>query len=173
MNITAIITAVVVVAGLGLLLGLFLGAAGIWFKVDVDEKEQQVLASLPGNNCGGCGYPGCSGLAAAIAKGEAPVNACPVGGEKVGKVIAEIMGVEAGESRRMTAFVKCAGTCEKTSLNYEYTGVEDCTMVQFVPGWGRQVMQPRLSGIWHLRKSVSFWSYLYSEWHCSGRQGKM
>ena len=106
MNITAIITAVVVVAGLGLLLGLFLGAAGIWFKVEVDEKEEQVLASLPGNNCGGCGYPGCSGLAAAIAKGEAPVNACPVGGEKVGKVIAEIMGVEAGESRRMTAFVK-------------------------------------------------------------------
>ena len=48
MNISAIITAVVVVAGLGLLLGLFLGAAGIWFKVDVDEKEQQVLASLPG-----------------------------------------------------------------------------------------------------------------------------
>lgn len=136
MNISAIITAVVVVAGLGLLLGLFLGAAGIWFKVDVDEKEQQVLASLPGNNCGGCGYPGCSGLAAAIAKGEAPVNACPVGGEKVGKVIAEIMGVEAGESTRMTAFVKCAGTCEKTSLNYEYTGVEDCTMVQFVPDSG-------------------------------------
>ena len=136
MNITAIITAVVVVAGLGLLLGLFLGAAGIWFKVEVDEKEEQVLASLPGNNCGGCGYPGCSGLAAAIAKGEAPVNACPVGGEKVGKVIAEIMGVEAGESRRMTAFVKCAGTCEKTSLNYEYTGVEDCTMVQFVPDGG-------------------------------------
>lgn len=57
MNITAIITAVVVVAGLGLLLGLFLGAAGIWFKVEVDEKEEQVLASLPGNNCGGCGYP--------------------------------------------------------------------------------------------------------------------
>ena len=81
MNITAIITAVVVVAGLGLLLGLFLGAAGIWFKVEVDEKEEQVLASLPGNNCGGCGYPGCSGLAAAIAKGEAPVNACPVGGK--------------------------------------------------------------------------------------------
>ena len=107
MNITAIITAVVVVAGLGLLLGLFLGAAGIWFKVEVDEKEEQVLASLPGNNCGGCGYPGCSGLAAAIAKGEAPVNACPVGGEAVGKVIAGIMGQEVVESTRMAAFVKC------------------------------------------------------------------
>ena len=32
--------------------------------------------------------PGCDGLAAAIAKGEAPVNGCPVGGDAVGKVIA-------------------------------------------------------------------------------------
>ena len=45
MNITAIITAVVVVAGLGLLLGLFLGAAGIWFKVDVDENQELALAN--------------------------------------------------------------------------------------------------------------------------------
>ena len=137
MSITGILIAAACVGIVGIFVGLFLGVAGIKFKVEVDEKEEQVLASLPGNNCGGCGYPGCSGLAAAIAKGEAPVNACPVGGEKVGKVIAEIMGVEAGESRRMTAFVKCAGTCEKTSLNYEYTGVEDCTMVQFVPDGGK------------------------------------
>ena len=45
MNITAIITAVVVVAGLGLPLGLFLGAAGIWVKVDVDENQELALAN--------------------------------------------------------------------------------------------------------------------------------
>ena len=53
------------------------------FKVEVDEKEVAILGVLPGNNCGGCGYAGCSGLAAAIAKGEAPVNQCPVGGAPV------------------------------------------------------------------------------------------
>lgn len=136
MNISAIVTAVVVVGGVGLFLGIFLGIASIVFKVAVDEKEEAVLGVLPGNNCGGCGYPGCSGLAAAIAKGEAPVNACPVGGEPVGKKIAAIMGVKAGESVRMTAFVKCAGDCDKTTKIYEYSGVEDCGMVRYVPDGG-------------------------------------
>ncbi|MDE6608738.1 MAG: RnfABCDGE type electron transport complex subunit B, partial [Lachnospiraceae bacterium] len=93
MSITGILTATLIIGAIGLFIGLFLGVAAIKFKVQVDEKEEAVLAALPGNNCGGCGYPGCSGLAAAIAKGEAPVNACPVGGEAVGKVISGIMGV--------------------------------------------------------------------------------
>lgn len=131
-----IITALLVVGGLGLILGIFLGIAGLVFKVEVDEREEKVLEALPGNNCGGCGYPGCSGLAAAIVKGEAPVNGCPVGGAKVGEKVAEIMGVEAGESNRLTAFVKCQGDCEKTTTNYKYSGVQDCSMVKFVPDGG-------------------------------------
>ena len=70
MSITGVLLAVLVVGGTGAFIGLFLGVAAIKFKVDVDEKEEAVLASLPGNNCGGCGFPGCSGLAAAIAKGD-------------------------------------------------------------------------------------------------------
>lgn len=136
MNISAILTAVAVVGGVGLFLGIFLGIASIVFKVEVDEKEEEVLGVLPGNNCGGCGYPGCSGLAAAIAKGEAAVNACPVGGDAVGKKVASIMGVEAGESVRMTAFVRCQGDSERTTRNYEYTGVEDCSMIKYVPDGG-------------------------------------
>ena len=87
MSVMGILAAAAVVGVTGIFVGLFLGAAGIKFKVEVDEKEEAVLAALPGNNCGGCGYAGCSGLAAAIAKGEALVNACPVGGEAVGSKI--------------------------------------------------------------------------------------
>ena len=54
--INGIITATLLVGVVGLLIGLFLGIAGIKFKVEVDEKEEAVLAALPGNNCGGCGY---------------------------------------------------------------------------------------------------------------------
>lgn len=136
MDITGVLLAVAVVGGVGLFIGLFLGIAAIKFKVEVDEREEAVLAALPGNNCGGCGFPGCSGLAAAIAKGEAAVNACPVGGEAVGKVIAGIMGVEAGESVRMRAYVGCQGDCDKAALDYEYTGIEDCRMLSFVPNGG-------------------------------------
>ena len=69
MNIGAIIAATVLVAAVGLFIGVFLGVAGKKFAVEVDEKEVAVREALPGNNCGGCGYPGCDGLAAAIAKG--------------------------------------------------------------------------------------------------------
>lgn len=136
MNITGILTAAAVVGIVGIFIGLFLGIAGIVFKVDVDEREEAVLGALPGNNCGGCGYAGCSGLAAAIVKGEAPVNACPVGGEPVSAEIARIMGVEADASKRMVAFVHCQGDCEKTHKDYDYVGMEDCRMLAFVPNGG-------------------------------------
>lgn len=80
MNISAILLAMVVVGGTGLLIAILLGIASEKFKVPVDEKEVAIRAELPGNNCGGCGYAGCDGLAKAIANGEAPVNGCPVGG---------------------------------------------------------------------------------------------
>ena len=83
MSITGIIMAAVIVGGTGLFIGIFLGLADKKLTVKVDEKEEAILGVLPGNNCGGCGYPGCSGLAAAIAKGEAPVDQCPVGGAPV------------------------------------------------------------------------------------------
>ena len=120
MSITSILLAVVMVGGTGVVIGILLGIAGEKFAVEVDEKEAAVRECLPGNNCGGCGFPGCDGLAAAIAKGEAPVNGCPVGGEACAQAISEIMGVEAEETVKMTAYVKCAGTCEKAKDNYEY-----------------------------------------------------
>ena len=64
------ITAVLLIGILGLLLGLFLGFASKVFHVETDEREEKIIEALPGNNCGGCGYPGCLGLAAAIVKGE-------------------------------------------------------------------------------------------------------
>lgn len=124
------------VGGVGLFIGLFLGIAAMKFRVKVDEKEEAVLGLLPGNNCGGCGYAGCSGLAAAIAQGKAAVNSCPVGGQPVAEKIAEVMGVEAESGVKQVAFVKCQGDCEKTKLDYEYTGIEDCRMLSFVPNGG-------------------------------------
>ncbi len=136
MNMSAIITALIIMIALGLFVGVFLGVAGIVFKVEVNEKEELISKALPGNNCGGCGFPGCSGLAAAIANGDAPVNQCPVGGESVAKAIAAIMGTEAGESERMVAFVACKAHCEDITYDYDYYGVEDCRMLSFVPNGG-------------------------------------
>lgn len=136
MDYVSILRALAVIGGLGIFVGIFLGIGGIVFKVKVDEKEEAVLKALPGNNCGGCGYPGCSGLAAAIAKGEAPVNQCPVGGEAVGAQIAKIMGTSAEKTERKVAFVACKAHCDDYTLDYDYTGAEDCRMMGFVPNGG-------------------------------------
>ena len=136
MNISAILLAMVVVGGTGLLIAILLGIASEKFKVPVDEKEVAIRAELPGNNCGGCGYAGCDGLAKAIANGEAPVNGCPVGGAAAAEKISAIMGVEAGEFVKKVAFVKCAGTCDKAKSKYKYAGNEDCVSAMSVPGGG-------------------------------------
>ena len=136
MNITAIIFAAAVVGGTGLIVGALLGVASEAFKVPVDEKEIAVRECLPGNNCGGCGFPGCDGLAKAIAQGEAPVNACPVAGPDGAAKIAAVMGVEAGDAEKQVAYVKCAGTCEAAKEKYNYTGVQDCVSAMVTPGAG-------------------------------------
>lgn len=136
MSITSILVSAAIVGGIGLFIGIFLGIANKAFAVEVDEREEAITNVLPGNNCGGCGYAGCSALAAAIVNGEAPVNGCPVGGAPVAEKVGEIMGVSAGEQVRMTAFVKCAGTCEKAQNEYVYDGIKDCTMVNMMQDGG-------------------------------------
>ena len=130
----SIVMATLAIGAVGLLVGLLLVWVGGKFEVEVDEKEAAVRNLLPGNNCGGCGFAGCDALAAAIAKGEAPAGACPVGGASVAAAISEVMGVEAGETERMVAFVKCAGTCEKAKVKSKYYGIQDCRSAAIVPG---------------------------------------
>jgi len=61
---------------IGALLGLMLGIASKVFHVEVDAREAKVTEMLPGYNCGGCGYPGCSGLAAALVGKTADTLTC-------------------------------------------------------------------------------------------------
>lgn len=57
------------------------------------------------------------------------------------------MGVSAGASVKKVAFVKCAGTCEKAKQDYEYTGVEDCAAMAFVPNGDQS---PAIMDVWDL-----------------------
>ncbi len=137
-SLQGVMVATAIVAGVGLFIGLFLGFAAKTFAVKQDERELLVRDLLPGANCGGCGYPGCDGLAAAIAKGEAPANACPVASREAHGQIAEVMGTSVEETEQKVAYVKCAGTCDKTQVKYEYYGVNDCNKAAAVPGKGNK-----------------------------------
>lgn len=48
-------------------------------------------ALLPQTQCGSCGYNGCLPYAEAIAKGLAPIDRCPPGGEETVAALAEIL----------------------------------------------------------------------------------
>ena len=118
---------------MGLLFALLLGFASKIFAVEVDERVPKVRDCLPGANCGGCGYPGCDGLAAAIVAGTAPVNGCPVGGAAAAEKIAAVMGVEPASGDRMVAHVHCNGGCNaKDKAKYE--GLQDCNAAIRVAG---------------------------------------
>jgi len=131
-----VIVTTLVIGGIGLFIGLFLEMAAIRFKVEIDSKEEKILNALPHINCGGCGYSLCSGLAAAIVKGSAPVNSCPVGGEITSRKIAFIMETKVTDQRKMAAYVHCQGNSDVVKEEYEYTGVENCLMMAYVPNQG-------------------------------------
>ncbi|MDK2950397.1 MAG: H+/Na+-translocating ferredoxin:NAD+ oxidoreductase subunit [Kosmotogales bacterium] len=71
-----IIFSILILGILGIGAGTFLSFASAKFAVKKDPREELINAALPGINCGACGFPGCSGLAKAIAKGEAKGENC-------------------------------------------------------------------------------------------------
>ena len=133
MDIMNIVLAVVVLGVLGAVFGLILAVASKIFEVKKDPREEAILGCLAGANCGGCGFPGCAGLAAAIVAGEAPVNGCAPAGAEAAAKIAEIMGQAAPTGERQVAFVRCTGGVN-AKKRYEYVGVQDCISATKVAG---------------------------------------
>lgn len=88
------IAAVLVMAGIGLVLGAILGWAAVKYRVEEDPLVEKIDAILPQTQCGQCGFPGCKPYAEAIAKGEVEINKCPPGGIEGVKRLAELLGVE-------------------------------------------------------------------------------
>lgn len=114
-------------------LGLALGVFKNIFHVEQDPRVTQVRDALPGVNCGGCGYPGCDGYAAAVAAGAAPVDKCAPGGKSVVEILAGIMGVTAS-SEEVVAVLRCQGTREKASLKGNYVGIPTCRAAKLSAG---------------------------------------
>lgn len=126
MDFNMILIAVLIVAGIGLVVGLVLAVASAVMAVPKDEKVEALTEVLPGANCGACGYSGCSGYASALAKGEAKNGACAPGGEECAKKVAAILGEEASGVEKKVAVVNCMGIAQNTEDKVNYQGVESC-----------------------------------------------
>jgi len=88
-------TALLVMAGIALVLGALLGFASIRFKVKGDPLVDKIDAILPQTQCAQCGYPGCRPYAAAIVQENRAINLCPPGGQDTVQRLADLLGREA------------------------------------------------------------------------------
>lgn len=61
--------AVGIVLAIGGVLGLLLALASKYLAVKEDPRVAEVTKLLPGANCGGCGFAGCSGMADSLVNG--------------------------------------------------------------------------------------------------------
>jgi len=72
-----VLIALGVVFGIAAVLGLILALADKFLKVEEDPRIEAVSGMLAGANCGGCGFPGCSGFAnAVVTKEVTSLGAC-------------------------------------------------------------------------------------------------
>jgi electron transport complex protein RnfB len=123
-----------ILSGVGLVMAALLSVARRVFAVEIDERQELIEEILPGANCGGCGFPGCSGFAAALTLGKAKPTACPPGGAELAAELGEILGVEVGETEDLVALVACAGTGEFAPARASYLGIKTCTAIHAVAG---------------------------------------
>lgn len=91
------ITAILMMLVTGAILGLVLAIADKLFYVKPDERVEKVTEMLPGYNCGGCGFAGCSGMASALVGKEVDtVSLCkpskPEAKEKIVEYLANTPG---------------------------------------------------------------------------------
>lgn len=132
---SVILTAIATLGAIGA------GSAGILylvsqkFKIEEDPRIQDVLDTLPGANCGGCGFPGCAAFAATCVKAETLEGLnCPVGGQPTMDKVASILGQTASKTAKKVAVVRCSGSCdERPPLNL-YDGSSKCSIAAALYG---------------------------------------
>ena len=152
----SILLSMLVLGALGALFGALLAVASNIFHVEVDPKQEAVRECLAGANCGGCGFPGCDGYAAAVAKGEAATNKCVAGGAEAAAKIAEIMGVSGAAADPMVAFVKCSGCEGVAEKRFNYNGPQDCQAAMLFGGKSNKLCTFACIGLGNCTRACQF-----------------
>ena len=122
--------AIVVLGTIALVASGILFVVSKKFAVEEDPRLAKVAEALPGANCGGCGFPGCSGMADALVRaadnGSLEGLNCPVGGSKVMSQVADLLGMSVAQTEPMVAVVRCNGSCENRPRTAVYDGLSSC-----------------------------------------------
>jgi NADPH-dependent glutamate synthase beta subunit-like oxidoreductase len=126
--------AIAIMGGLGVVVGAGLAAASKIFYVYVDPIIVAIDEELPGANCGGCGYPGCTANAEAIAAGKSPPNSCVAAGIETAEAIAAVLGVAIEAKEPDIAKSGCYFGYQDADTRYLYDGLSDCRAASLLGG---------------------------------------
>lgn len=129
-----VLIAISIMGGLGLIVGACLAAASKIFYVFVDPKIEAVENLLPGANCGGCGFPGCSSNAEAIVAGKSAPSSCVAAGPETAQAIAALLGVDVTAAEPDIARPGCYYSVQEAETKYEYDGLLDCRAAALLSG---------------------------------------
>ncbi|MDO9464109.1 MAG: RnfABCDGE type electron transport complex subunit B [bacterium] len=117
-----ILTATLLLGGLGLVFGLVLGYASRKFAVKIDPKIEEIFKALPGANCGACGFTGCMGFAKAVADGKVSPDRCVLMDKKETELISKTFPV-----------LLCQRTANQ-QRKFLYIGIQTCKAAMLLSG---------------------------------------
>ncbi|MCL2560812.1 MAG: RnfABCDGE type electron transport complex subunit B [Rikenellaceae bacterium] len=131
----AVLTTAGALVGLGVFSAAVLYLVSLKFKVDEDPRIDTVEALLSGANCGGCGLPGCRGLAEMLV-GEDDISKlyCPPAGADTMGQIATMLGKAAPAREPSVAVVRCAGSYARRERTNRYDGAGSCAVAAALYG---------------------------------------
>lgn len=133
MGITIVFVSLASMGGVGLALALVLAVADKKLAVKEDPRVEKALETLPGANCGACGFAGCAAYANALVEGKVSVTECKPGGAEVANKLTDILGLEEAETvAPKIARVLCSGGIRETVKDKIYTGIRTCTSAHLV-----------------------------------------
>ena len=118
--------AALALGGIGLTCAVGLGLAAKLFYVEVDPKIVAVEEALPGANCGGCGYAGCSQAAEMIVAGKASPGVCVANSEEGTAEVAGIVGAAIEIREPELANPTCTYSAQEAETVFDYDGALDC-----------------------------------------------
>jgi Na+-translocating ferredoxin:NAD+ oxidoreductase RNF subunit RnfB len=137
MNAQAVVAAVSIVGGVGLVFGILIALAHRKLWVWEDPRINDVAGMLPNANCGACGFAGCRAFAEAAVAGQVAPAKCTVMSDDARADVASYLGVDAGSESKRVARLLCAGGSDVAIQRAMYDGIQSCAAAVAVAGGGK------------------------------------
>lgn len=133
-DLTTLLITVAFMSALGLVLSIVLAIANRRLWVYEDPRIDELEELLPKSNCGACGTAGCRPFAEKLISGEMQPASCTVSSKESVALIADYLGVDAGNVVKRVARLACAGGNHVARMRAHYAGAQTCRGASIVGG---------------------------------------